>query len=487
MKAQSKQVHRIRIQRVEVEFENPREAFKTKDQLSEVCRRRLIPAMEKMLDRKYAAGSLISVPHLLIDAGRLSAENWEEAFVDAVVERLERSLDETSRERAFSTDGTDRAAGFMLHYLEKGRLPWNSPYENTGQLRELLLDLLNQASKGSDFLVRIEASPNGGKNLSGQARLAVDFATALRELVVFNSNALKRFLYLVPEDRLLPVLYRKDWSRREIAGIRKNWNAIFNLAGLPASDCDIVFLQALGMLGGKGRETTPGQLQEELSGEIVRVLEQRYHQVFRKLPNVLENYLNLLPDANISSSRNTRLSIPAAERSPVQLTEDPVYINNAGLVLLHPFLSDLFENTGHTVKNKWDSSELRQRSILLSQYLVSGGDNYTEQDIFLNKILTGLPPDEPFPLDLQLSEFEKKEADDLLESVIMHWSALKNTSPGGLRATFLQRVGKIEKKNNAWLMKVNPEVADILLNKIPWGFSIVKTPWMKGILNVEWV
>ncbi|MBK8553377.1 MAG: hypothetical protein IPL53_20865 [Ignavibacteria bacterium] len=73
-----------------------------------------------------------------------------------------------------------------------------------------------------------------------------------------------------------------------------------------------------------------------------------------------------------------------------------------------------------------------------------------------------------------------------MESVIKHWSALKNTSAEGLRNTFFLRAGKLTMNEGECLLQVEQKSVDILLNKLPWGISMIKLPWMEDILKVEW-
>ncbi|MFN0276475.1 MAG: contractile injection system tape measure protein, partial [Chitinophagales bacterium] len=90
------------------------------------------------------------------------------------------------------------------------------------------------------------------------------------------------------------------------------------------------------------------------------------------------------------------------------------------------------------------------------------------------------------PVDLQLSDFEKQEVDDVLHSIIKHWTVLKNTSLDSLRNTFLQREGKLTFLDDEWLLQVEQKTVDILMNKMPWGVSYIKLPWMKHVLRTEW-
>jgi hypothetical protein len=74
----------------------------------------------------------------------------------------------------------------------------------------------------------------------------------------------------------------------------------------------------------------------------------------------------------------------------------------------------------------------------------------------------------------------------MLAAVIGHWTALRNTSPDGLRGAFLLRAGKLSERAGEWLLQVEPQTADILLGDLPWGISAVRLPWMERILWVEW-
>ena len=90
------------------------------------------------------------------------------------------------------------------------------------------------------------------------------------------------------------------------------------------------------------------------------------------------------------------------------------------------------------------------------------------------------------PSEIILSKQEMDESTALLQSVINYWPSLKNTSIEGLQQTFLQRKGKLITTDTGWQLTVEQKTVDVLLNKLPWGFSTVKLPWMTGFLNVEW-
>jgi hypothetical protein len=74
----------------------------------------------------------------------------------------------------------------------------------------------------------------------------------------------------------------------------------------------------------------------------------------------------------------------------------------------------------------------------------------------------------------------------LLVQVIGHWSALRNASPAALRETFLCRQGKLILGEEGWRLEIQRKTEDILIDRLPWGFSKIKYPWMPQVLSVSW-
>jgi len=194
-------------------------------------------------------------------------------------------------------------------------------------------------------------------------------------------------------------------------------------------------------------------------------------------------------DANILA-RDTELtrqgrSVAGLEDAVVELAEG-IYLENAGLVLLWPYLPRLFDQLGLADSRGFLSEPMQERGVLILQQLVTGAAEFPENHLVLNKILCGWPIDEPVATQLDLTEVELVELNDLLDSLIQHWKALKNTSPAGLREAFLQRSGRLSKDDLGWLLIVNRSGHDILLDSLPWGIGLIRLPWMDQPLRVEW-
>lgn len=505
--------HMIRTQQVEVTFENPKDAFECKNHLATVCKSKLLPAIEKLFDQKSGQKSTICIDKLSIDAGLLNRENWEDNFVETVVSQLSKYLDTDvfkkhpyrkgagrdvlglpSQQSSPSVEGEGvhiHEAGnkteVILYFLQHGILPWYAVSKDKEALHQQLGLLMTDPG----------------------------FIQKVRSLIVANETVLERLIYQAREEEIYALIGGNKSRIAELKGLKKSWQRILARLNISLPKQKICFFKAAFLVLVKENEHT--EIIKKITHKVVALLGKREGNIIEEVERILalkESSKNLrfsqeevqviqyveelrevrkkdikVTDKTSTESLSKKTDDPAiVEKSIVNVHDDqnPQFITNAGLVILHPFLSGLFENVGYMEDDQWISEEAHQSSLLLSQYLVTGIDEYAEFDLFLNKILMGYPLEDSLPIEIELSAFEKDETNDLLRSVINHWKALKNTSLQGLQNTFLQREGKMVKKESGWLLQVDQKPFDILLDKIPWGYSTVKTPWMEELLSVEW-
>jgi len=163
------------------------------------------------------------------------------------------------------------------------------------------------------------------------------------------------------------------------------------------------------------------------------------------------------------------------------------YISNAGLVILNPFLDRLFDMLSLTQNGEFKNTDARVRAALLLQYAVFGSTKFSAHGLELNKLLMGLDAATPIPLSVDLTPQEIEIVNGLLVAVLHNWSKLSNTSTEGLRESFLQRDGRIEEKDDSYLLTVQRRSFDVLLDTLPWSFRIIKFSWMEKALHVEWI
>jgi Contractile injection system tape measure protein len=126
------------------------------------------------------------------------------------------------------------------------------------------------------------------------------------------------------------------------------------------------------------------------------------------------------------------------------------------------------------------------KAVHLIKHLATGNTVFSEYDLSLEKLICGISLNESVPRKMEFSEKELYEANDLLKSVIGHWKVLKNSSVEALRNTFFQREGILNTHENGWQINIERKTQDILLDSIPWGFSMMVNSWNNYMIVVEW-
>ncbi|QIL74990.1 contractile injection system tape measure protein [Hymenobacter sp. HDW8] len=225
--------------------------------------------------------------------------------------------------------------------------------------------------------------------------------------------------------------------------------------------------------------------------EVERRLTTKYaQQRFKKqfspsFQHLLQERTGSLNEPNHQADSAESLSTASTRPDQPEPAAEAIYVDDAGLVLLHPFLPRFFEQLG-VVENELLVQPARALALL--HYLATGAGTTPEYELGLPKILCGMALETPLGEAVELSETEQAESMALLEAVVQHWQALKHTSPAGLRATFLQRPGKLSRRPpHEWLLQVEQRGPDILLESLPWNMGVLRLPWMPGLLWVEWI
>lgn len=219
--------------------------------------------------------------------------------------------------------------------------------------------------------------------------------------------------------------------------------------------------------------------------------ETKRHQFSPKKPNTSGKLFDLPSAAERPKNRieneGEYSDILASFRKFDAHTDIDFYVDNAGLVLLHPYLRTLFERLGLLAERRFISLAASQKAVYVLQYLVTGVEYAPESGLVLNKFLCEIPLAFPLETDISLDDAEKQTCEEMLKAVIGHWSVLKNTSPAGLRGNFLLRGGKLSHDaQQGWQLHVASAPYDILLDRLPWTYSLFKLPWMSAFLNVVW-
>ncbi len=247
---------------------------------------------------------------------------------------------------------------------------------------------------------------------------------------------------------------------------------------LPVSEADFIrqFVAYLAEQNGYRDAKTFSML---VARRVAGDLTQSTHRVRRRILDVLERPR--------TPPRATREPAPSAKQAAAAVSEgEEIYVRNAGLVLAGVYLPRLFGRVDLLENDVFRDAAAAERATHLLQYMADETIHPPEHLLVLNKILCGLQPDEPVRRDVDLTQPEQDAVDGLLGAMIAHWKTIGNTSIRGLRESFLQREGRLRLKDGAWNLLVQQRAFDMLLDKLPWGFGVIKHAWMSRAVYVEW-
>lgn len=205
----------------------------------------------------------------------------------------------------------------------------------------------------------------------------------------------------------------------------------------------------------------------------------RLGEALAKALHIYENNIN-----RPMNNENDNLSNDFAKDEE---TEFEIRISNAGIILFWPFLTRFFEQLSLLNNAAFMDDESRNEAVFLLQYLAYNSVDFPEHQLVLNKVLVGMLPHEtllPLP---PLSEETKNMSTSLLNGLISNWEKLKDSSPEAMQETFLQREGLLSIEEEKVVLKIGKRGVDVLLTSIPWNIALIKLPWMKKPMYVEWV
>ncbi|HEY6897932.1 MAG TPA: contractile injection system tape measure protein, partial [Rhodocyclaceae bacterium] len=337
-----------------------------------------------------------------------------------------------------------------------------SPAEGRGRYEQLLLRLL--------------------RRLRGESG-AAEMAAEIEELAAGAPQALKQLYRKLQSGELRPVL-----------------------DGLTAREC-APLLEAF-LRPERGPELTELLREVRAYAARSRDLAAYYRRVLGML--IGGRLVDLAAAANAAPEAGTVRPVPAATDVPPpaapprppearsifsKLASEPVddeapteeiYVANAGMVLVAPYFPRLFSMLELTEGGKFKDERAMERAIHLLQYAVNGSCDSPEFLLVLNKILCGAPAAFPIARCIELEERERQAVEGMLQAVIHNWKIIGKTSVQGLQGSFLQRMGRLQLKGDDWYLKVESKGIDVLLDQLPWSISIIRYPWMKRMVFVEW-
>jgi contractile injection system tape measure protein len=466
--------HVIRRQIVEIDLHGTEsDGMALQRRLPDLCNRLVTPVLDLALARCDPNDQWIVVERLDVDLGRMSPDALERDLPEAIGRAVESFFrDHPSPSGQMEEAGniqhrTDRetADDALIMFLRTGRLPWSFRIPPGRHLEEVLL---------TAWTAR-EETPSPARRGALLDVLAV--ANARRRLQrQFSPEFLKSLLRLLSDAAAATV----DVCLRWVQDLDHN--------NLPAGEQLLAQLWESAFAGiSSGSMPSPRELLVA-AWRAVPADTRGHGEVRALLAPVLPD---LVTDVEHGATQSRTASHPPDRTRLLPMRPiaaggegvDGIYVDNAGVVLLHPFLPRCFEALGIAEGGRLVQPE---RALSLLHYLATGELSAPEYVLVLAKVLCDIAIDEPVGA-VTLSDAESAEAIALLEATIRHWEALRDTGTDALRSTFLMRSGMLTADDDGgWLLRVESQTFDILLDHLPWGISMIQLPWMQRLLRVEW-
>ncbi|WP_264537877.1 contractile injection system tape measure protein [Flavobacterium sp. N1736] len=167
------------------------------------------------------------------------------------------------------------------------------------------------------------------------------------------------------------------------------------------------------------------------------------------------------------------------------LTEG-IAVRNAGIVILNSYVVMLFERLNLVVENEFKTIENQISAAQYLQYVVTGLTKTEEHFLPLNKVLCGLSLMHTIPDEIEISAENKILINGLIQAAISFWTDIGDCSVDGFRGNWLVRDGLLVELEDRWELTVDKKAYDVLINRSPFAFSIIKYPWMEKPLHVNW-
>ncbi|GAB2765064.1 hypothetical protein GCM10027275_02920 [Rhabdobacter roseus] len=460
-------MHQIQRQIVEVAVHGSPDAFRWQRTVEELCATALPLRLAQVLDRHAPTGTLV-IDRLELDLGLLSERYFEEAFLRAVEEKLQSQL--TARVVEGTSEPRYSPFEAFLYFLAQGTLPWWCPSETLEDWVKLKKNEAPQGTLSHGDAERIWDLL--AQNSSAGTRLAQQFPEEFIHYLV-NQVFQKMAPQVLPVWRVFEQVVRSFGTSATSMSTKKIYIDLLQKLPSVSTSPDagtwvVLFLKIYYNAGVFPASTSPSKVPwEEFSHRLREVFPGIAPAIFSDLQS-LESTPDEVPD-----------KVPASHLPDEGTCH---YVQNAGLVLLSPFLERYLTACKVATERRVLDSDA---AVHLLQYLVTGQAATPEPELVLNKVLCGLPVSWPVAASREFADAQRDEADQLLRAVLQHWTALKGTSVEGLRVSFLQRPAKLTRRTDDWLLQVEQAPYDMLLDDL-WVYNPVALPWMPEPVWVEW-
>jgi hypothetical protein len=179
--------------------------------------------------------------------------------------------------------------------------------------------------------------------------------------------------------------------------------------------------------------------------------------------------------------------IKEQESTPPGETKTHLPVGESGLVIIWPYLSQLFTQLQWLDKEQqFKQLAFHKRAAYWLYQLCHGKAESVSVCCPLINILLNLPADFVIDGEMELSEQENNMVNQLFTQLAQHWPVPVTESAEQIQRLFFKRQGSLIEQVSGYRLQVKPQLQDVLLNTLPWPYETVVLPWMSSHLHVEW-
>jgi hypothetical protein len=398
----------------------------------------------------------------------VNAASWQRQATAQILEQLRQKLAPNGTPSSVAVEQADEekhAAQMWLYFLQHGSLPWNGDI-----LKNWQQELQALANSGSYTFVQQLFQVLMQYPVSCMRVVHYISFWQMAEMLLRYAQVLSVRQLQVVEDAITFQQAIDSQTKQGIAAPVAYLYFLFSMRQIQiATNVQEQYLQLL------QKQLHHTILQVQLPGNI-KFQTPYYQQLQKQVGKAQPQQMPLQQEPEILQQ--------IVNHSTATLSET-FYLSNAGLVIVAAFLPAFFQKTGLWQNNRFVNIA---QAVCCLQYLATGNTNVAEHQLVLPKILCGLAPQYPInTTNFSVPPLLQQEVEELLQSLIAHWSILQNTSVDGLRQSFLQRKGKIDFQHGKWQVQVEQQAYDMLLQHLPWNIQMIQLQWMPEMLITQWI
>ena len=466
--------HIINKLQLEVTCTDEEQAFGLRHHFAITYQEQIAEVIDKICSKYVSDDEWLKINKFVIDLGRFTPNDFESNFVEVFKNKFAKELTEKLSVFSPAQKNTLKkisAIQLLQYFLINGHLPWWAG-ESIADLNELVADIFyDQPVTLKRFLYENRFSTMVWN------RIAYQLNDESKALIVFAVEELQHSKKVIEIWLKQISIILKNSTNIELKtgdifidmAILKNVPEIFSNTTNDTKLIDILKVIVA--------DTDP-----ENESLIKNIIETNKDELIQTAESFNKSKLDTIVDSTLTKTDTPAFNYPVIEKDIVE----KIPVKHAGIILLAPFFKNLFINLELSNGIEWNNKDTQYKAFHMLWFLSTGTQKTFEYNLTLEKILCGIPVEEPVPVNVLLQNKEINEAELLLASVIEHWKAIKNTSINGLRETFLKRDGLLKKQEGGWLLQVERKTLDVLVESIPWGYSTISLPWNNYLISVEW-